>query len=124
MSKILTQLSLRRPGVPPERFLLYDSQEDAAYVGRRMLLFASDWGLDHLAVSKHWAADGTFKVSPNVFLQVTCVLTFCGFDFLLLTFCGFDFLLLTFCCFDFLRLTFCEFDFLSFDSLSVDFLSL
>ena len=31
-----------RPGIPPERFLLYDSQRDEQYVGKRMLLFASD----------------------------------------------------------------------------------
>ena len=36
--------TIGRPGVPPERFLLYDSQEDAAYVGRRMLLFAQRLG--------------------------------------------------------------------------------
>ena len=37
-----------RPGTPPERFLLYDSQLDAEYAGKRMLLFSSDWGLDQL----------------------------------------------------------------------------
>ena len=39
-----------RPGTPPERFLLYDSQLDAEYAGKRMLLFSSDWGLDQLYI--------------------------------------------------------------------------
>ena len=59
-----------RPGIPPERFLLYDSQRDEEYVGKRMLLFASDWGLEQLCIHRNWAADGTFKVSPDVFAQL------------------------------------------------------
>ena len=62
--------TIGQPGALPERFLLYDSHEDEEYGGKRLMLFASIWWLDNLAANKHWAADGTFKVSPNVFSQV------------------------------------------------------
>lgn len=62
-----------RPGTPPGRFLLYDSQQDGEYRGKRMLLFASDWGLEQLSLHQNWAADGTFRVSPDVFSQLYTV---------------------------------------------------
>ena len=58
------------PGLPEERFLLYDSLNDEAYGGGRIVIFTSDWGLEKLALSLHWAADGTFKVSPTLFQQL------------------------------------------------------
>ena len=55
---------------PPESFLIYDSSEDQEYGGKRMLVFSSKWGLDHLARQDHWAADGTFDVVPPLFQQL------------------------------------------------------
>ena len=57
-------------GLPATRFLLYDSSDDEAYDGKRIVLYSSDWGLQNLANSLHWAADGTFKVSPVLFQQL------------------------------------------------------
>ena len=54
----------------PESFLIYDSAEDQAYDGKRMLIFSSKWGLDQLARQDHWAADGTFGVVPPLFQQL------------------------------------------------------
>ena len=62
--------TMARPGSPSERFLLYDSRNDEEYGGRRMMVFASDWGLLKLADARHWLADGTFKVAPAVFEQL------------------------------------------------------
>ena len=64
------QNTTARPGSPSERFLLFDSRNDEEYGGRRMLVFASDWGLLKLADARHWLADGTFKVAPTVFEQL------------------------------------------------------
>ncbi|KAF0299457.1 hypothetical protein FJT64_027778 [Amphibalanus amphitrite] len=61
------------PGQPEERFLLYDSANDETYDGGRIVIFSSDWGLEKLALSLHWAADGTFKVSPTLFQQLYTV---------------------------------------------------
>ena len=67
------QNTVTRPGSTPGRFLLYDSRDDEEYGGRRMLVFASDWGLLKLADARHWLADGTFKVAPAVFEQLYTV---------------------------------------------------
>ena len=55
---------------PPEPFLIYDSAGDQQYGGKRMLIFSSRWGLDHLARQEHWAADGTIDVVPSIFQQL------------------------------------------------------
>ena len=51
---------------------MYDSGDDEAY-NRTIVLYISDWGLQNLAYSLHWAADGTFKVSPVLFQQLYTV---------------------------------------------------
>ena len=50
-----------------EQFMLYDSG-----VGdqNRMLLFAGSNAVELLKQSRHWFADGTFKVSPTIFFPV------------------------------------------------------
>ena len=52
--------------VAGEPFLIYDSG-----IGdqERMFIFASEIGLQLLRESEHWYADGTFKVSPEIFYQ-------------------------------------------------------
>ena len=49
------------------QFLRYDSGigDDG-----RILIFASDQGLELLSNSEHWFCDGTFKVCPEIFYQV------------------------------------------------------
>ena len=66
-------LTIERPGVPAARFVLYDSATDMEYVGPRIVVYGSDWGVNHLAQSRHWAADGTFKVVPGIFEQLYTV---------------------------------------------------
>jgi hypothetical protein len=48
-------------------FLIYDSGPTAI---KRMLIFASQEGLHHLAQSRHWFLDGTFNVAPHIFDQL------------------------------------------------------
>ena len=50
-----------------EQFMIFDSG-----IGdhERMFIFASELGLKFLAESEHWYADGTFKVSPELFFQL------------------------------------------------------
>ena len=50
-----------------ERFLLFDSG-----VGdiNRMLIFATNNGIDMLATSSQWFGDGTFKLCPQIFPQI------------------------------------------------------
>ena len=50
-----------------EVFLQFDSGIDDP---NRILIFATDLGLDDLEQIKQWAADGTFKSSPDVFYQI------------------------------------------------------
>ena len=49
------------------QFLPYDSGigDDG-----RILIFASDQGLELLSNSDHWFYDGTFKVCPEIFYQI------------------------------------------------------
>ncbi len=49
------------------KFLQYDSGPNDE---ERILIFASGQALEHLKQYKTWAADGTFKCSPTVFLQL------------------------------------------------------
>ncbi|XP_066941046.1 uncharacterized protein [Macrobrachium rosenbergii] len=50
-----------------ELFLQFDSgQSDKD----RLLVFATNKGLDDLVNVKHWAGDGTFKCSPSIFYQL------------------------------------------------------
>ena len=53
------------------RFLLHDSG-----VGDpdRIIIFATDECLNLLEQSDHWFSDGTFSVSPAIFLHHTCYL--------------------------------------------------
>lgn len=61
--------------IPPElankvdgsQFLLYDSGPGTS---ERVTIFASARMLSALRSSKHWLADGTFRVSPQLFYQV------------------------------------------------------
>ena len=50
-----------------ERFLLFDSGVGDA---NRMLIFATDDGLQMLANSPQWFSDGTFKLCPEIFFQI------------------------------------------------------
>ncbi|XP_068205394.1 uncharacterized protein [Palaemon carinicauda] len=50
-----------------EKFLQYDS---GAEDHNRILIFATEVGLDHLRRYRNWAVDGTFKVSPGIFYQL------------------------------------------------------
>ncbi|KAG7159283.1 hypothetical protein Hamer_G026698, partial [Homarus americanus] len=45
----------------------FDSDENDL---NRLLVFATDKGLDDLVHVKHWASDGTFKCCPNIFYQL------------------------------------------------------
>ena len=53
-----------------EKFLAFDSGIDDE---NRILIFATDNGLEDLVRSPNWAADGTFKVSPLIFYQLYCI---------------------------------------------------
>lgn len=50
-----------------EQFLIYDS---GFGYENRILMFAGPTAIQLLQQSKHWFADGTFKVSPRIFFQV------------------------------------------------------
>lgn len=55
-----------------EKFLFYDSNSDENYShGGRILIFATRRNLELLARSEEWFLDGTFKVSPKIFTQVS-----------------------------------------------------
>ena len=67
-----------------ERFLLYDSydpndDENDTNDGR-VVIFATDEMLRVLQRNRNWMADGTFKVSPNFFLQLYTVHAILGKD--------------------------------------------
>ena len=49
------------------QFLLYDSGEDCS---DRILVFGTEAGLDDLEKNKDWACDGTFKCSPEIYIQL------------------------------------------------------
>jgi hypothetical protein len=49
-----------------ERFLLYDSGQNV----NRIIIFATDKGIDMLKSAKNWFADGTFKTVPLLFEQL------------------------------------------------------
>lgn len=53
-----------------EQFLLFDSGSGDP---ERIIIFASPLGINQLATSEHWFADGTFKVCPEVFYQLYTV---------------------------------------------------
>lgn len=48
-------------------FLQYDSGKDDV---NRMVIFASDKGLDDICLYNNWGCDGTFKVCPSIFYQL------------------------------------------------------
>ena len=50
-----------------ERFLLFDTGVGDV---NRMLVFATDDGIDMLANSSKWFGDGTFKLCPQIFPQI------------------------------------------------------
>lgn len=50
-----------------ELFLQFDSGE---FDKERMLMFATEKGLDDLMNVRQWAGDGTFKCSPNIYYQL------------------------------------------------------
>ena len=52
-----------------QRFLLHDSGCEAV---KRVLVFASDEGLRHLASEQSWYMDGTFKMLPKSFQPAVC----------------------------------------------------
>ena len=72
---VIPQTRQNIPAIPQEycvttlgdRFLLNDSGPGDP---NRLIIFATDDGLDVLRTSDHWFADGTFEVSPAVFFQV------------------------------------------------------
>jgi len=51
-------------------FLAFDSGIDDVH---RILIFATDSGLDELSTSNSWACDGTFKAAPNLWTQLFTV---------------------------------------------------
>ena len=57
-----------------DQFLLYDSGVGDV---NRILLFATDQGINLLSTSDNWFGDGTFDVSPDIFFQVYTVHTMC-----------------------------------------------
>ena len=52
-----------------EQFLIYDSGPES----ERILIFATQQNLEMLESSQYWLADGTFKISPELFSQVYVV---------------------------------------------------
>ncbi|XP_068237231.1 uncharacterized protein [Palaemon carinicauda] len=55
-----------------EKFLAFDSGIEHE---NRILIFPTDNGLEDLAKSPNWAADGTFKISPLLFYRLYCIHT-------------------------------------------------
>lgn len=53
-----------------ERFLIFDSGVEDP---NRILMFAGPNAVELMKESKHWFADGTFKVSPRIFFQLYTV---------------------------------------------------
>ena len=53
-----------------DQFLAYDSGPDEE---DRVLILATETNLDILNTSREWHADGTFKVSPQLFCQIYSV---------------------------------------------------
>lgn len=68
--------------IPPEyrttakgdEFLQYDSCEDLEWTGGRVMVFSTDDNIRRLFSSNYWFSDGTFKVSPTIFLQVFSIM--------------------------------------------------
>ena len=56
-------------------FLAYDSGSDDE---NRIIIFATESGLDDLERSNVWASDGTFKSSPNMWFQFFTIHTIIG----------------------------------------------
>ena len=54
-------------GPNPQQFVIYDSGRAST---NRMIVFATDIGLQHLARSDVWMMDGTFDVAPTIFTQL------------------------------------------------------
>ena len=63
-----------------DRFLLYDSGVGDV---NRILLFATDQGLNLLSTSDNWFGNGTFDVSPDIFFQVYTIHAMCRLPTLL-----------------------------------------
>lgn len=57
-------------GVIDVRFLLHEDDHDEHNEDNRIIVFASDLMLDELERNDVWMLDGTFKVSPSLFLQL------------------------------------------------------
>ena len=53
----------------PAEFLMFDNKGDEGRSGR-ILLFASDTGLNLLSSARSWFMDGNFKMAPTGFLQL------------------------------------------------------
>ena len=58
-------------GVQPQNFLIHDSGP----VADRVIVFAADEAIIHLANSTTWFIDGNFKVAPGMFTQVYVIRT-------------------------------------------------
>ena len=54
-------------GVSPENFLLFDNGPEA---GERIIIFATQQGLEYLAHAERWFMDGMFSTSPRLFQQL------------------------------------------------------
>ena len=54
-----------------ENFLICDSDDVDEEIEGRVLVFATRRNLEILSSSPTWFLDGTFKVSPNIFVQVS-----------------------------------------------------
>ena len=54
-------------GVSPENFLLYDNGPEA---DERIIIFATQQGLEHLAHAERWFMDGMFSTCPCLFQQL------------------------------------------------------
>ena len=57
-------------GSSQEQFLQFDSGMDDE---KRILIFATQSGLNDLCNFQNWATDGTFKVSPTIFYQLQTI---------------------------------------------------
>lgn len=57
-----------------ENFVLYDSFDDADWQGGRTVVFSTPNNIRRLSQCQYWFTDGTFKLTPPIFLQIFTIL--------------------------------------------------
>lgn len=57
-----------------ENFVLYDSYDDPDWQGGRIVVFSTSENIRRLFQCRYWFTDGTFKLSPLIFLQIFTIL--------------------------------------------------